>query len=129
MWKWLFVVCVALPVMASEPLEVYDLEVRVNSFWNPNFFVCTQVRFNQPFVVRSDSGEAGNVFWGELHPPKEGKYQLDFAVYEWKSEKSQIGNTHTIPQELKLDQPIGIDRISGGVVHGCSVTLRRHAQE
>jgi len=83
----------------------------------------TLVRLDEPFVIRVGAGKVTNIFWGELHPPKDGTYRLELSICEWESAVSNLTGTTEYDLKLGEGQPGGF---VSGVVYSREVKVTEH---
>ena len=118
--------CISAAPGAQPSAKEFDLEVRLKDLYNPDLSVMTLVRLDEPFVVRVGVGKITNVFWGELHPPRDGTYRLELSICEWASEASNL--TGTTEYNLKPGEAQAGGFVSS-VVYMREVMLKEHVAE
>lgn len=116
------VACVSGAAAEREP-QAFDLEIKLRDLYNPDLSVMTLVHLDEPFVVRMRVGKITTIFWGELHPPKDGTYRLELSICEWASEASNL--TGTTEYNLKLGEGQAGGFVSG-VVYSREVVIKEH---
>jgi hypothetical protein len=119
----ILVACISAAPGARPSAKEFDLEVKLKDLYNPDLSVMTLVRLDEPFVVRVGVGKITNVFWGELHPPKDGTYRLELSICEWESATSNL--TGTTEYNLKLGEGQAGGFVSS-VVYWREVMVKEH---
>jgi hypothetical protein len=100
--------CISAAAPAARPSKEFDLEIKLKDVYNPDLSVMTLVRLDEPFVVRVRVGKITNIFWGELHPPKDGPpYRLELSICEWESATSNLVGTREYNLKLGEGQAEG----------------------
>jgi hypothetical protein len=118
--------CISAAAPGARQSKEFDLEIKLKDPYNPELSVMTLVRLDEPFVVRVGVGKVTNVFWGELHPPKDGVYRLELSICEWESATSNL--TGTTAYDLKLGEGQAGGFVSG-FVYSREVVVREHVAD
>ena len=105
--------------------DVYQLTVEMNTPYNKQFTIATDITPNEPFELTKRNGDIRNTISGVLRPPVDGKFPLDVTVSEWASEKSNIKGTTEL--KLDLDTPWSGGLIASSV-YARTVTLSKSQQ-
>src|SRR3954468_9702973 len=116
------VTCMSAAPGARQSTE-FDLEIKLKDLYNADLSVMTLVRLDEPFVVRVRVGKITNIFWGELHPPKDGTYRLELSICEWQSAASNLMGTTEYNLKLGEGQAGGF---VSAFIYWREVTLKDH---
>lgn len=95
------------PMPATQP-ETYELRLWLNAWNIPNREpdIRANIAADTHFFERQilPTGEL-HILTGVLHAPTNGKFRLDFTLFQWTSSRSNL--TDTMRTELQLDKPYG----------------------
>jgi|HubBroStandDraft_6_1064221.scaffolds.fasta_scaffold1722831_1 hypothetical protein len=94
-----------LSCLGAEPDVPLSLTVKLDSRYNQNFAVCTDVHIGQPFRVEWTHGNVESSISGTVEVPEGELYPLRLTVSQHVTTSNHTGNSSMQGYRLKLNAP------------------------